>query len=147
MSMVGAESEQVELRLFVPESTLCKGTKEVQVRLEVQNVGSAPLGINMGAVGSGFDAIALYSTESNTARFESLQVTGDKITRPSRRSTLLQPGATQALQGTIVLDEAFFAEPGFYKIRTDYFVRRDEQRSTNQPRGTMHVASNWVILQ
>ncbi|MEW5980610.1 MAG: hypothetical protein AB1898_32950 [Acidobacteriota bacterium] len=147
MSTLGAERQQVVLRLFVPESTVCKGAKEVRVRLEVQNVGSAPVEIDLAALGSGFDAIALYSTESNAARFESFQVTGDKITRPKRRSQVLQPGATHALGGAIVLDESFFAEPGFYKIRTDYFDRREERRSTDRQRNTIHVSSNWVILQ
>ncbi len=147
MCSLGAENQQVVLRLFVPESTICKGVKEVRVRLEVQNVGPAPVEIDLGALGSGFDAIALYGTESNSPRFESLQVTGDKITRPARRSQVLQPGASHALRGAIVLDEAFFAEPGFYKIRTDYFDRGLGQQRTVRSRGAIHVSSNWVILQ
>lgn len=147
MSSLGAENQQVVLRLFVPESTICKGLKEVQVRVEVQNVGSAPVAIDLAAVGSGFDAIALYGTESNSPRFESLQVTGDKITRPARRSQVLQPGAAHALRGAIVLDEAFFAEPGFYKIRTDYFDGGRDQPRIVRSRGAIHVTSNWVILQ
>jgi len=147
MSALGAENQRVVLRLFMPQSTICKGAKELQVRLEVQNVGPTPLEIDLAAVGIGFDAIALYSTESNSARFESLQVTGDKITRPARKSQLLQPRGTYALQGAIVLDEAFFAEPGFYKVRTDYFDRRPEQGAAGRRRDAIHVASNWVILQ
>lgn len=147
MSTLGGENQQVALRLFVPDITICTGAEEVQVRLEVQNVGSAPLEIDLVAVGSGFDAIALYGTESNSARFESLQVTGDKITRPARRSRVLQPGATYALSGSLVLDRAFFSEPGFYKIRTDYFDRRVEQQSSRRSRSAIHATSNWVILQ
>ena len=147
MSTFGAEHQQVVLRLVMPESTICKGAKEVQVRVEVQSVGSAPVEIDLAAVGSGFDAIALYNTESSAARFESLQVTGDKITRPARRSRVLQPGATQALEGAIVLDASFFGEPGFYKIRTNYFDRGEERRSNDRPHDTIHVTSNWAILQ
>lgn len=69
MSSLGAENQQVVLRLFVPESTICKGLKEVQVRVEVQNVGSAPVAIDLAAVGSGFDAIAC--TEPNQTRLGS----------------------------------------------------------------------------
>lgn len=143
---VSAHSQQLVLRLFVPESTICKGAKDIPVRLEFQNVGPVPLQINTTSVGSGFDAMALYNTESNAARFESLQLTGDRITRPVRRPQLLQPGAMHGVDGLIILDQAFFAEPGFYKVRTDYFDRGAEPRGPARRR-TTHVTSNWVILQ
>lgn len=143
---LAAESQQISLRLFVPQSTICKGASELQVELEMRNIGSAPVEISTAAVGHGFDAMALYSTESNVARFESLQVTGDRITRPARRSMMVQPRAAHTLQGAIVLDGAFFSEPGFYRIRTDYFERR-EDAGAGQSRAAVHATSNWVILQ
>lgn len=144
---VNAQCQELVLRLFVPESTICKGAKQIPVRLELQNVGSVPLQIDTTSVGSGFDAMALYSTESNAARFESLQLTGDRITRPVKRAQSLQPGARQGVDGVIILEQSFFAEPGFYKIRTDYFDRGAEPSDTSRRRRSTHITSNWVILQ
>ncbi len=144
--MLDAQDQQLVLRLFVHESTICRGTKDIPVRLEFQNVGSVSLQIDTASAGGGFDAMALYSTESNAARFESLQLTGDRMTRPVKRSQLLQPGATHGVDGVIILDQSFFAEPGFYKVRTDYFDRGEKPRGMGRGR-TTQVTSNWVILQ
>lgn len=142
-----AAEKEMMLRLFLPETTICSGTTELAVELEVRNTGSVTRDVEVGSLGSGFDAIALYSTVSNGARFETLQITGDRVARPTAASVTLQPGASHAVRGTIVLDPSFFSEPGFYKIRTEYYQRGTAQDATGAKQPSVHLVSNWAIVQ
>lgn len=142
-----AAEKEMMLRLFVPETTICSGTTELAVELEMRNTGSVSHDVEIGSLGSGFDAIALYSTVSNGARFETLQITGDRVARPTAGSVMLRPGASHTVRGTIVLDPSFFSEPGFYKIRTEYYQRRATQTAAGTSTPSVHLVSNWAIVQ
>jgi hypothetical protein len=139
-----AVEKEMMLRLFLPETTICSGTTVLVVELDLRNTGSVNHDVEVSSLGSGFDAIALYSTVSNGARFETLQITGDRMERPKVSSVTLQPGASHAVRGAIVLDPSFFSEPGFYKIRTEYYQRRATQTVAET---SVHLVSNWAIVQ
>jgi hypothetical protein len=136
------EGETLSLRLVIPDSTICAGTQRVPVELQLRNKSGKPVTINLRGFGGGFDAMALYDTESNSARLESLQLVGDpiRLSAPAQRS--IPPGATHISPASLELDQEFFAKPGFYKIRAEYSDRSGDPKVPNR-----HMVSNWVIVQ
>src|SRR5689334_9857352 len=107
--------ETLSLRLVIPASTICVGMRRVPVALQLRNNSGRPATIDLRGFGGGFDAMALYDTESNTARLESLQLVPDpiRLSAPAQRS--IAPGKTHISPASLELDQEFFAKPGFYK--------------------------------
>ncbi len=143
-----AEAPSVlQLRLTLPESTVCKGSAEIPAELVIRNLSGEPVVVSLGKVGGAFDAVALYSTESNTPRLETLQIVGDPIKSRTPQTLKLEGGGSRTVKGAMSLDPAFFSEPGFYKVRTDYFAPAAPAKVTTTSATKAQAVSNWVILQ
>jgi hypothetical protein len=145
---VGAEKEQISLRLYVAESTICEGTEKIPVEFEVWNFGRTPLEVDTRAVGNRFDVMALYNVESNTSRFAMTELVGDQITPPAGNYVVVLPGVAHIVRGSVALDRSFFSTSGFYEIRTSLAHKRaGTLRAPAKPQPEwLYVESNRVIL-
>lgn len=146
MAVAADKDSRLVLSLVLPESAVCKGAKKLPVRLVFQNAGPTPVEIDLIGFGEGFYAMALYNTESNSPRFDSLSINRDGAASDSSRTVKLQPGMSHVLEGTEILDPDFFGEPGFYQVSISYSGRVVRQH-TNRSRDSIYAGSNWAIFQ
>lgn len=127
---------EIQLRLFVEESTICLRDREVPVEVTLRNVSRSEITIDLNRVGIMADQMALYSTEAKEFRSATFQSIGDSL-RPKTRNMRVKAGRSVHTKGAILLDAGLFSEAGFYQVRILY-----------SSAGTRHLAtSNWVILQ
>jgi hypothetical protein len=145
-----AEKKEISLRLYVAESTICASTARIPLELEVWNFGTDPIEIDTKAVGDSFGATALYNTESNTPRIETLLVVGDQMLPPARQSVVIQPGAAYIVRRNVLLSRTFFFASGFYEIQAS-FAHKPAGISASSSKSKrkaewVYVKSNRVIL-
>jgi len=142
--------EAVVLRLLLPESTVCLGSKTVDAEIELRNVSDHAVTLMPGGIGSGthFESYPRVDDPYNpNVRF--LGIRGEPWPRArARRVVTLSPGESFRTTGAIDLEKDFFSDPWIYKVRIDF-----SGSFTLHPRGEHrklfegNLKSNWVYFE
>ncbi|MGH9643369.1 MAG: hypothetical protein ACRD3Q_13220 [Terriglobales bacterium] len=138
------ESKSVSLRLYLPESSVCVGTTEMNVEMEILNEGESEVVVSPKGFGSAVEFMALYDTADGRPRLESLQTVGDSFAKPVTATSTLNPGRSLKASGSVTLKTEFFNAPGFYKIRLGYSGNVMTKTRTSK---RVNISSNWVIFE
>ena len=142
--------DPIVLRLLLPESTVCLGSKTVDAEIELRNVSDHAVTLMPGGIGSGtqFQSYPRLDDPYNP-NIRSLDIRGDPWPRArARRVVTLSPGESFRTTGAITLDKNFFSEPGIYKVSVDF-----SGSFTLPPRGEHrklfegYLTSNWVYFE
>ena len=146
-----AGGQPVLVRLLVPESTVCMGTKVVHAEIELRNVGNTPIRLGTVGIGSGVHFQA-YGGSGDLRRgpvFRSLDSTGDAWPKAEMQKIVtLQGGESYRSGGEILLDPKFFAEPGIYKVSIDFSGRfKLPPESSERDIFEGVITSNWVYFE
>jgi hypothetical protein len=146
------DEQPVLMRLLLPESTVCMGTKAVHSEIELRNVGTRPIRLGMAGIGSGvhFQAYGGRGDPPQGTIFRSLDNTGDAWPKAEMQKIVtLQGNESYRSGGEILLDAKFFDEPGIYKVSIDFSGRfklpPDGGSKTDVFGG--EITSNWVFFE
>jgi hypothetical protein len=137
----------VEIRLLVPQPTVCKGTRQLAVEVVILNKGRTALPIRTNTVGTGVSFIMLYDTVNDHNPLEAFDLRDHPAFDPRTDPITIPPGRSYTIGGSISLGSKFFSRPGFYEVMISGTAGAEVNESGDQQKMPQSMLSNWAIFQ